>query len=366
MSYALHIWEKPADMPWPRSHREAAELLRALHDAKRAQNPKFLVLAQNLTKRYPCITSSSAEEIPEDELAWSDGPLDGRTDSAVYSVGVRSARWEEVRAFLVEQARALGLNVTDDAAEEVFLANGVRLGLAGRDGAPSKPTYDDVPRARDLSPMVFERLMPLMQKHDFKPQKGQREFKRSFPGGWHFLFFDVQDHWPVECDIGVTVRSRFDVVTDLIAAIAMPEKSKAEVRRIPTTVLGQQAWIGEPGGYVQGVNRQLVVRSYRDVEGALGQLSSKLENTLLPVLHEYETIEGLDRLLNTDPVSSSPFFSSYSNGAKNVVTAFLAKNPRLGALCELFLANTQGKGGYPQLIAVLHKCIEHVRGRALA
>src|SRR5687768_10516130 len=122
MGYALHVWEKPADRPWPRDAAEANRLFSELQDRKPAgQNPKFVDLARRLTGRFPCIASREAEDMPESELAWSDGPLDGKTNKAVYGIGLLLQRIDEVYPFVVEQARTLGLNVADLQSGAIFL-----------------------------------------------------------------------------------------------------------------------------------------------------------------------------------------------------------------------------------------------------
>ena len=124
MSYTLQIWEKPADAPWPTTIDDALALVDRLHDGAQRQNPRFLVLAHKLTRRYPCITSPEAEALPEEEWAWSDGPLDGRTRNPVWVIGIALGDlFEEVVPFVVEQANAVGLSVTDGQGGEVYLAN---------------------------------------------------------------------------------------------------------------------------------------------------------------------------------------------------------------------------------------------------
>jgi hypothetical protein len=88
------------------------------------QNPKFLVLAARLTARYPCICSPEAEEMPESELAWSDGPLDGKTEHAKYSIGLNTDMLKKVRQFVFDQALQLELNTMDEQAGQALLANG--------------------------------------------------------------------------------------------------------------------------------------------------------------------------------------------------------------------------------------------------
>ena len=124
MSYVLHIWEQPAGQPWPSSIEEANSALTSLSRKTTGQNPKFLALATRLTARYPCICSPEAEEMPESEWAWSDGPLDGKTEHAKYSIGLNTDMLKKARQFVFDQALQLELNIMDEQAGQVLLANG--------------------------------------------------------------------------------------------------------------------------------------------------------------------------------------------------------------------------------------------------
>lgn len=365
MSYTLHIWEKPSDQPWPTGMEEADKLLHTLHATRQAQNPKFIALAKKLTRRYPCITSARAERLPESDLAWSDGPLDGKTDTAVYGVGARLSRHDEVQPFVVEQARALGLNVTDDLTCEVFLANGAVLRAPGAkpSSGERKDQYADVPRPRDLEPLVRGRLGPLLKANGFKELKSGCRFKRRCPGGWQELVIFFEGHyWPVESQFYVTTFVRLDSVSDAIRSFLSPER--APNKHEPTVVAGHDRWLSDDDmrGFHKGVNREYVVKSFSEIQAVLDHLYGKLESRVLPVLEQCKTIQGFDAVLNPDPVTSSVFFSdSYAQGYKHVMAAYLAKNPRLEAICELFEEKTRGLQNYPPLIALTRKAIDYAR-----
>lgn len=82
MSYVLHVWESPT----PASVIEADRIQARLSEEKSAQNPKFVAFARALAQA----PGPRADKNMQD--AWSDEPLDGRTDRAVYAIGVRAER----------------------------------------------------------------------------------------------------------------------------------------------------------------------------------------------------------------------------------------------------------------------------------
>jgi len=364
MSYVLHIWEKPSDQPWPTTVEEAAKRVEGLKRINPGQNPKFVALAKRLTERYPCITSRQAEEMPESELAWSDGPLDGKTANAVYGVGVRVALLGEVRPFVVDQAKLLGLNVFDPQAGEVFLANGkvLRVPFSSSVPAPEKD-YDDVPTGRDLERTVFERLVPFLNKHGYKARKTDRSFKQAFPGGWHSIRVFALDSWPLYSEFMIAVHSRFDAVTDLSVSIDDPDTSPENARGRTTTALGMQKWLGASellhgGG---STSLQYKITSHAQIGMAMEHLFSNIEARLLPLLERYKTLEGLDALVNPVPVTDSPFFTMYEVADKHIITAYLARNPRLESLCEMFMAKSRDQRKRISLL----KYVEYVRGHPL-
>lgn len=127
MSYVVGIWEQPAGVPLPTSVDAAVKLLDELYKEQPGQNPKFIILAQRLTRRFPCLTTVDYDEIPESERAWVDGPFDGICDDRVFNLGLNRDVLDVVQPFVVVTANALGLNVMDDQAGDVYLADGTVL-----------------------------------------------------------------------------------------------------------------------------------------------------------------------------------------------------------------------------------------------
>jgi hypothetical protein len=368
MSYVVQIWENPTSRALPASIDEAVQLLDELHEARSEQNPKFIFLAQRLTSRYPCMCSPTTgaedddEEISPSDYAWSDGPIDGRTNAAVYKLGLNVGLLEEVQPFVVQEANALGLCVMDGQAGEAYLPGGKVLSLS-RPAASRQPTpqknYDDVPKNKVLAQLVFARLTPLMAKHGYKARKSDLGFKRIFPNGWHEIsvYADV-DMWPLHAEFQVIASIRFHAVSDLVAAIVRPDYTPYMVKQLNTALTSQREWMDdENGNFIDKHNNKCyVLRSYSEVDAAVEHLLMKLETRLLPILKKSETIEGLDSLLNTEPLPSSPF-GMKEGGIDNIIVAFLANNPRLEKLCDELSAKFANSNRADRT----RRCVEYVR-----
>lgn len=336
MSYALHIWQ--ASSPLPTSVEGADRQLTQLRDSASGQDPGFLVLAQRLTQRYPCICSKEAEAIPESEWAWSDGPLTGKTDAAIWTIGLASGMVGEVAPFVVKQANALGFAVMDEQAGRVYLAGGTVLSMVSpAKGAPAR-NYDDVPTQTVLRGIAADRLAPVLQAYGYKFRKSSFDFRLAFATGWHEIHVHMTDRWPLRCDLRLAVSSRFNAVTDLLATLVWQDRSPKDIQAKNTTVLSQHQWIEKGDPLLKGEYYAYAVASFSEVDAVMAHMISNLETGLMPILEKYKTIEGFDELMNPDPVSSSLFFFEKlpSFGAQNVLAAYLAGNPRLGAICEEF------------------------------
>jgi len=364
MSYVLHIWEHPNTHPWPDNVQEVDNFLSISRSTKLGQNTQFLTLAKQLTNQYPCICSPEAEDIPETQWAWSDGPLDGKTESMVYSIGLNNGMLDEVHPFVIKEANGLGLSVMDEQAGEVYLANGRVLAARLRvEKIPApKSAYDDVPKARAFEQILFERLTPFLQKYGFKARKSDTSFKCKFPNGWHEISINTTDRWPSSCEFSLGAVSRFHAVNECIASINDQGRSPDDLKGWCTTIAGQRSWMDETGGFINEKNNKAYeFNSYSQVEAVLEHVFTKLEMRLLPLLEQYKTIQGLDQLLNPNPVKASIYFDGYEYGAHHIITAYLAGNPRLEELCEEFLTRTAHIKHFSHLLELTKQCIEYVR-----
>lgn len=149
MSYVLKLWEPLPGESKPDSVDDAMRQLEVA--GGRAETPRatFALLLKRLTRRYPDITSRRGMELPQEEWAWSDGPL-SPGDTAVFVLGLNTPMCDQVQPFVVEQANKLGLHVADEQAGEVYLAGGELLTISA-DGCRARAKVGDVTAMRELA-----------------------------------------------------------------------------------------------------------------------------------------------------------------------------------------------------------------------
>lgn len=175
--YALYFWESPL----PNSQEEAARIVEQLESRRCEQRPVFLELAHRITARYPC--SCSSDVAPEDD-AWSDGPVDGRSNSPLYGLGLSLKMIEKVYPFVVDVARSLGLVTYDPEVEVVFLPSGEQFGYISFDdeeGEQVEPRDEwpwDWDSFRDI---VRAEMEPFMRTNGFVYNKASEGFKKNTP-----------------------------------------------------------------------------------------------------------------------------------------------------------------------------------------
>jgi len=362
MSYVLKFWEPPQGEAAPKDVYEADDLVDRLENVWTGQNPKFLALAERLTSRFPCITSPQAALIPNYEWAWSEGPIDGRTEEGVYSIGLRSSKLSEVRPFVVKQAGLLGLGVLDTQAGQAFLPDG-RILEVKRVAVPSQqPSRPKAPPAREVAQEVFSRLQPLLKVHGFNGRKSDLTFRCDFGTGWHIAHILMSDFAPLSVEFELFIKSRLNTVSELYAAIIAPEKTPEETAHWESTVLGQPQWMKSAADFINPCTHSYKVTTREQLAEALDHLASQWNDVLWPALEQYKTIEGLDRLLNTQSPTDSIFFKGFYKLEPNILGAYLSRSPRLDELCDYFLANIKEK---PHL-ETARKCADYVRSHPAA
>lgn len=104
-------------------------MLNQLYELPPRKNPKFQELARQLMSLYP---EENGDE--GDRSIWLELKADGDTDEPVWNLGLYSGdRLDEVQPVIAARATALGLNVADEQAGDLYLADG-RI-LSQRPGA---------------------------------------------------------------------------------------------------------------------------------------------------------------------------------------------------------------------------------------
>jgi hypothetical protein len=312
MSYVLHLWEHPV----PSSVAEAEQIHTRLSAERTGQNPKFIELTRRLTERYPCVTS-----LQDEDAAWSDGPLDGRTDTPVYSLGVQPGMLDEVVPFVAAAAAALGLVVYDMQAAQVHLPGGSVLTLAGKAAVDFGPRGDSElldSKSRSVQ-LLVEALNPRLQSLGFRAVAKSASFKRRSKEVEQVLSFDVEESF------------RSCLIEFFFAAKPIYSEPLREIA-------DQHAWSGYMLNMEHAAERAGVKRfgdqpqangrsrlgSVQALRGWALALEDFIVRAVIPVADQCRTIEGLDRLVNPQAGAESPFFQ-YPNV---LILARAACNPR--------------------------------------
>ncbi len=117
MGYVLHVWEDPMAV-------NIVEALSITFDGDRvevAQNQKFIAFAKALTDAYPDL--SAIEEADEGLVGcvWTDSPMDGKTDSSIYVIGIATGQLDgDLLHFVAHAAADQGLHVFDMQAGVLY------------------------------------------------------------------------------------------------------------------------------------------------------------------------------------------------------------------------------------------------------
>lgn len=134
MSYLLHIWEHPNTRTWPASVEEADQFISIAHDIKIGENPKYIAFADALTGKYPDLTSIEETENGDEleNVVWTDSPLNGRTDSPVYVIGIVTAHLnEDLLNFIARAACDQNLHMFDMQAGMLYCPDRTTVNLKG-------------------------------------------------------------------------------------------------------------------------------------------------------------------------------------------------------------------------------------------
>lgn len=374
MSYVLQVWQQPDILPLPGDLGGALALVDRLQSEPPRAPERFRAFAAQLTQRHPCMCSPQAEHMPEERLAWSEGPLDGDTDSAVYGIGLRSSMVDEVLPFVVQTAAALGLNVWDDQAARCYLNNGKVLSDGAAPGAA--PLQDrevllDMLAARLDPVLAAQGLVPDPVRSHFRSARTiERQYRQVFQGGRHTLRLAVAARdghlaWSVQ------VGSRLDRIGQAAAYFEFGSQQPAHALELQTMVLDQEAWL-QPEvlpGVELDVDKAYVVRTRADAERSLDDLAAQMKRRLFSILSLFKSVRGISILLNTQPLSQSFYYRGYNECTPNVLAAYYARDPQLEALCTGLLERTRDMTPVNDYAAAqldkLRRCIAHVRNNPL-
>lgn len=121
MSYILHAWEQPGGSKAPSTPTEAAAFIRIASRINPGLNPRFIAFAQALTAVYPDL--DHLDDGDEENIGvWTDSPVNGQTENAIYTLGVLSNRLDsDLLWHVVHAASDHGLHLFDPQYPALFL-----------------------------------------------------------------------------------------------------------------------------------------------------------------------------------------------------------------------------------------------------
>jgi len=351
MSYVVQVWEHPVSWIYPTNIATTLAMLDTLRSRRPGPNPLFVELAQRLTARHPCITSPETDELDESELAWSDGPLDGRTDAAVYAIGLNSARLDEVLPFVRQTARELGLSVFDDQAGHAWLANGAEQAV-GRERIWQRfpPAYIEIGRTLPDKDSLLDRVLEgghgalaalgfTLLRRDARDD-AQRVYtsavlRRVSPIGWQEMDLRAIDGRPDRVKLTMRVEAWVTAISDWRLRVHLGGQVPAGTRPLSNLGLRNDAWMSDTAGVWETADTgAIVLRSPADVERAVAMLDHQWRTRLAPLLAAFDSLEALAEVLAPEPIEWSPFFTRHIDSTDALVAAWLARVPRLPALLQ--------------------------------
>lgn len=372
MSYVLQVWQQPASLPLPGDPLGAAALVDALQERALDAPSRFRELAARLTRRYPCQCSPEGQGLPPQALAWSEGPLDGELDTAVYGIGLNSDMAEQVQPFVVRTALSLGLNVADDQQGRYYLRDRRILSVRG---------VSPVIRLKHSAVLggLTSVLGAALREQGFVPeetgayafseQEAVRQYRCEFPGGSHILRLTVEEHgdylaW------NVLVGSRCDRIGRAAAYFEHGSQASKDAVEREAMVLFQDAWLQDAAPDVElDARRSYVVRTYEDIGATGNDMLAQMRRRLFSILAMFRSPRGINIVLNPEPVSDSFYFTAWHTCTHNVLAAYYARDLRLDSLCTELLARTRDlkcpDEDNARRLDKLRRCIAYVRAHPL-
>jgi hypothetical protein len=283
MSYVIQIWKYPDGHPLPKTASEAVDCVSAIGEETRVC-AQFRVLARNLTARYPCICSPEIEQVDEEKWAWSEGPLDGNTDTAVYAIGLNRDRVDEVMPFVIITALALGLNVLDEQCGRFFLA---------KTATPATDLRPPLPE-NEVRRLFLEALEAILAKYGFVPGHQTGRFEREFPGGFQRIIAPTWDFKP-SYPFALMVEVQFACINDTAKRVFGANFAKPP---------GLFNMIGHLVYPQDRQKHSLPIRSISDMDAAMRVVAITVDTKIMPFLDRLNTVVEFERFINADTSTS--------------------------------------------------------------
>lgn len=282
MSYTLHIWVQPDDEPVPQTASDAAQLIARL-DSEPRPCPQFRKLAALLTASFPCICSPEAQDIPESRWAWSDGPLDGETDTAVYGIGLNRTRVHYIKPSVIAKANALMLNVFDEQTGEIFIAP-----------PPLAPGERLVWVRREF----VDTMQEILAEHGFTLNLDVGLYERRYPGGLDHFWIPQEERFDKKYPFSLTVMKRLDRINETIARICGPDH---------TTMPHFRTIYADIRYFLDRPNHTYPVRTNREMDAAMRIMEIVVRTKIMPFLERLGSVEAYEQFINADTTTHEQF-----------------------------------------------------------
>jgi hypothetical protein len=351
MSYALQIWEAPI----PSTVQEAADINEQLQDEFGSQNPKFIALARQLTKRYPCISQLTGEEEEGyEEGVWSDGPLDGETSNPVYGVGITSDHIAEVLPFVVQTAQSLGLTVYDDQVGQVHLPSGQLLTMPGQTPVGVEEPEEDpeyIKSAAHSGKIAKQHITSYLKSHGFIYDKARQGFIKSHDGFYHIVRVGGGGYYiQIVTSVGVThglelaIHLPFvNLVTPHVLIINSSLKLNIAYPDVPPPF--------EHLGYIS-------VKKVSDIRSSLNKVTAYFDKTYMHFVRATGSLQNLDHCFQM-PFNQLPFANSRSFYIAKLLVAHITQNRDIDTVIEE--VGAEFTRAYSQYIDEFDKTVENIK-----
>lgn len=335
MSYTLQIWESPV----PASTQEAEQIFDQLSHKNSEQNQKFITLAKQLTRRYPCITQLTGdEEEGYQNGVWSEGPLDGVCDQPIYGLGIAIDHVAEVMPFVCKTANALGLTAYDQQTGDAYLPSGALLTIPDETIIrPSQRKSDDDERItsnEQATRIAQEYLSELMKKHGFKWVKKENRFFKYEKGFHHTL--KVLGGRGGDCiwflaDVCVTKNVAFIYKN---APICFMDGAVHIVGLDIQLSELAQIYAGIASPFDDSYNR-IDAKTVSNAKSAMDRMSHYLEAAYLPVIQRINNFQELDYFYQK-PTTENFFMLGDWPFYRQLLVAYLAGNKNIDAIADRY------------------------------
>lgn len=351
MSYTLQVWEQPLDSVFPKNSRETSEFVRKISLSKGEQNIKFKKLAEILVNSFPdyLMMLEEDEDASVEECAWTNVPLDGKTEYLVFNIGINIDMVDEVLYLVVKEAVKLGLSVFDFQSGDTWLSNGEKF---------SMEEIEEPSEKEELYKLVYNKMKKFFIINGYEPCKEDTSF----------LFRDSQSSNRIYIIPHDSKRDSFMIyVLGIEKTILINKKYifdilKIQYEEMPIYKIVQSMWLKDKSCFLKQYGAYYQLEDYNKIDELIINLSENIEKKLFPILKECFNAEGIDKYLNHfNKLGVSPLKGSSGRGIEELIAAYSAKNPELKELCDKYEKIYIGKTDESSQIVL--ECISYLKNR---